>query len=317
MTSAPGRAVFIAANPSVDRLLEVDAIELGAINRPERVVPVAGGKGLNAARAASALGGSAVAIALVGGHSGAWIEDRLVDLGLTASLVQTGAETRTCVSVLDRATGRLTEFYEPGLAVPSEAFVALEAAVAAELEQGDARVLAMSGSLPLGAPLDGYARLIRLAREHGVVTVVDAQGEPLATGLDARPDVVKVNAAEAGEISGSRVTDATSATASADALRRAGAGCAVITLGGDGAVIATDHGRWHLTSQAPAGAYFVGSGDAFLGGLAVGLARGQSVLDAARLGMAAGIANTHLPGAGVLDGGLVAGLVPAIEVRSI
>ena len=80
MTDGSTRLVFVAANPSIDRLHEVDAIEAGAIHRPDRVVAVPGGKGLNAARAAAALGGSVVAIALLGGHAGAWIEERLAEL---------------------------------------------------------------------------------------------------------------------------------------------------------------------------------------------------------------------------------------------
>ena len=58
------------------------------------------------------------------------------------------------------------------------------------------------------------------------------------------------------------------------------------------------------------GVYPVGSGDAFLGGLAVAFARGGSVVEAARLGMAAGIANAQLPGAG---DGVTAGQAEFIE----
>ena len=56
-----------------------------------------------------------------------------------------------------------------------------------------------------------------------------------------------------------------------------------------------------LEPPAIRGAYPVGSGDAFLGGMAVGVARGDDIIEAARLGLAAGIANALVPGAGELD----------------
>jgi 1-phosphofructokinase family hexose kinase len=311
------RIVVVAANPSVDRLHEVASIVPGAIHRPDVVVAVPGGKGLNAARAAATLGGDVVAVALVGGHAGEWIADRLAELGLEARLIDSGSETRTCLSVLDRSTGQLTEFYEAGLPVAPGAFESLEAAVVRELDAGAVGILAMSGSLPPGVPADGHARLVRLATDRAVTSIVDTHGEALRAALLARPTVVKVNAAEAGERVGSEVADPRAAAAAADELRSAGAGSIVVTLGRDGAVVREDHGCWLLTSSGESGRYPVGSGDAFLGGMAVELANGSSLLDAARSGMAAAIANARRPGAGVLDVDDIRGVLPTVRVAAL
>jgi len=317
MTDGSGRLVFVAANPSIDRLHEVDAIEAGAIHRPDRVVAVPGGKGLNAARAAVALGGSAVAIAPLGGHAGAWIEERLAELGVAMRTIRVDGETRTCVSVLDRSTGQLTEFYEPGPPIAASAFAELEAAVEQELTTASVRILAMSGSLPSGAPRDGYGRLVKAALDRGITTVVDSHGEALAAALDARPTVVKVNAGEAAGVTRLVVGDRSSALDAAEALRRAGAAGVVVTLGRDGAVVCDERGRWALVAASASGRYPVGSGDAFLGGLAVALARGDELVAAATLGMAAGIANADLPGAGILDVDTVDRLRPTIDVQRL
>src|SRR5207342_1794466 len=118
--------------------------------------------------------------------------------------------------------------------------------------------------------------------------------------------------AEAVEATGLEVTDARSATTAAEALRAAGAATVVVTLGVDGAVIAEPEGRSRLVVPAMAGPYPVGSGDAFLGGLAVALARGDTAVEAARLGCAAGIANAQVPGAGQLDAERVPAILEAI-----
>ena len=108
------RLIFVAANPSIDRLYELDRVTVGAIHRPISMVAVAGGKGLNAARAASTLGGSVTAVGIVAGRAGDWIVERLVELGIDARMTRSTGETRTCVSVLDRSTGELTEIYGVG-----------------------------------------------------------------------------------------------------------------------------------------------------------------------------------------------------------
>ncbi len=294
------RILFVAANPSIDRLVEVEALIPGTIHRPERVVAVPGGKGLNAARAALALGGRVTAVSIVAGRAGDWIEERLAATGIDARLVRDDGprETRTCLSVLDRSTGRLTEFYEPGEGIGPAAWSALEAALARELDQGDVGAVVCSGSLPTGAPRDGYARVARLARGRSVATVLDTYGPALVAALAERPSVVKVNAAEAAEATGLLPTESVQA---AWTLLELGAARAVVTLGPDGAVACDGVSAWRLRSPEPPGAYPVGSGDAFVAGLAVALVEGASFVEAARRGVAAGTANALVGGAGVLD----------------
>lgn len=308
------RIVFVAANPSIDRLVEVERIALGAIHRPDRVVAFPGGKGLNATRAAAALGGRVTAVALVAGRAGDWITERLAALGIDVSLVHKDGETRTCLSVLDRSTGLLTEFYEAGEPVRSATWAAFEAAVTRELDRGDVGAVAFCGSLPPGSPRDGYARIARHAHRRSVPTIIDAYGPVLEAALAQPLTVVKLNALEATEATGSMVVDAGSAAAAARALRERGADGVVITLGVAGAVAVTATATWRLVPPDARGAYPVGSGDAFVGGLAVALVDGESLVGAARYGMAAGIANALMPGAGELDPALAGRLLARVEV---
>ena len=60
--------------------------------------------------------------------------------------------------------------------------------------------LALAGSLPPGAPADGYGHLISTARRAGVATALDTRGDALARSIDAHPDLVKINAHEAGQL---------------------------------------------------------------------------------------------------------------------
>ena len=161
VTAGPAaRLLFVAANPSIDRLYEVDRLAIGGIHRPLAEVVVPGGKGLNAARAAATLGGSVTVVGIASGRAGEWIVDGLATLGIEARMAQGTGETRTCVSILDRADGRLTEVYPHGPEVEAATWAAFESMVRTELAHGVA-VMALSGSLPPGAPTDGYARIAR------------------------------------------------------------------------------------------------------------------------------------------------------------
>jgi len=302
----PLRILFVAANPSIDRLYEVDRLTPGAIHRPEAVVAVPGGKGLNAVRAAARLGGRVTAVGILAGRSGDWIEAALDDRGVDTRWVRSSGETRTCVSILDRSSGAMTELYERGEPLGPDTWAAFERVVADELERGDVGAMALSGSLPPGAPSDGFGRLAGLARttppaSRPIAILADTYGPALAAVLVERPAVVKINAAEAGDATGIAVIDPVSGEAAAAILIERGAGAVVITLGPDGAVVVTPTGSNRLPSPGIRGRYPVGSGDAFLGGLAVGLGRGDDLVDAARLGLAAGAANALIPGAGELD----------------
>jgi 1-phosphofructokinase family hexose kinase len=317
--SNPARLLFVAANPSVDRLYELGRLTPGEIHRPQSVVSVAGGKGLNAARAATTLGGAVTAVGIVAGRTGDWIVERLEELAIETRVARASGETRTCVSILDRASGALTEIYERGDEIESAAWEALEAIVAVELERGDVAAVALSGSLPLGAPPDGFGRIARIAAAgpRPVPILADTYGPALEAVLARYPAIVKLNAAEAGQASAVPVSDPVTAAEAAGVLHEEGAACVIVTLGLGGAVVVSDGERIHLVPPDVRGAYPVGSGDAFLGGLAVAYARGGTAVEAARVGLAAGIANAQLPGAGILDATVAERILERITAISI
>jgi 1-phosphofructokinase family hexose kinase len=277
---------FVAASPSIDRLHIVAALRPGEIHRPERVVAVPGGKALNAARAAHALGADVHAIALLGGHTGRWVADALEEEGVTCDAVAGPGETRICISVSDG--GDLTEFYEPGPELQPEHWAALETAAAEVAAR--ASWVGVAGSLPPGAPADGPARLLRVAREAGARVALDVSGEALRLGLAAGPDFVKVNAEEAAALG----------ISSAEALRDSGgAVAAAVTHGADGMELATSEGT--LRAAPPQlGSYPVGSGDSALGGFLAALDGGASWPEALDRAVEAAAANAQVPGAGRL-----------------
>lgn len=294
--------VCVAANPSIDKLFEIDRLVKGDIHRPVGFEQTAGGKGLNVARAATALGADVRAVALMRGHAGRWLSETLAAEGVRGEYVWTHGENRASLSVADRETGGLTEFYEHGSDVPESSWVELIHAIASTWTPGG--WLTISGSLPRGAPDDGYRALVAEARSAGVRVALDAEGERLRLALEAEPDVVKVNAAEAGGLLAVPTARRDEALTAAQKLRALAGGdghAGLVTRGADGVVLAAPDGVLYEGMLYVRGRFPVGSGDAFLAGLVTGLDRGDDWESALRLALGAATANAELPGAGRLD----------------
>jgi len=316
------RLVTVAPNPAIDRLYELDRLDRDAINRPRTETLVAGGKGLNVARAAIALGAEVSAVALFAGHAGRWMEETLATEGIHGRWAWADGETRTCLAIHDAADGSLTELNEAGPSLTEETWVGFVAAFRAELETGAVGLATISGSLPPGAPADGLVELASSATEAGIPIALDAGGEALRRALAVRPWLVKLNVAEAAVTLGQRIGDG--ATSGEDVLETAREiaarthGAVVITRGLDGAIaLGPDGAAYRVGPPASRGSYPVGSGDAFLAGVTHATMAGRSFVDALRLGSAAAGANALVRGAGRLRPADVARLERAIRVEPL
>ncbi len=294
--------VCVSGNPSVDKLFEVEDLVPGEIHRPQFFLALPGGKGLHVAQVASALGGDAIATGILAGHTGRWVAEALAAEGVPAQFAWGAGETRSSLSVADRATGRLTEFYEDGIPAQAEDWTALVEIVDGLV--GGASWLALAGSLPAAADTEGYPRLMAAARRAGVPTAVDSRGEALARAIADGPELVKINLYEANELLGGAIADVAEAREAAVEIRSRAGGdghAVVITLGERGMVLVDPGGEaWH-GAVAARGNYPVGSGDALLAGLLTALSAGQPWRGASALGLGAAGANAEVPGAARLD----------------
>ena len=173
---------MLIAGPSlrIDRRSAVPALRPGEVLRLADVTVTPGGSGLDVARAAIALGAPGVLVAFLPGHTGRAAGELIADEGIALTGVPVAGEIRsTCV--IDEP-GRATLLDEPPPPVDEGDWAAFEAAVAAGLNGH--RTLVCAGSLPPGAPGDGYARLVRAAREAGRASVIEAGDLAPAAGAD-------------------------------------------------------------------------------------------------------------------------------------
>jgi 1-phosphofructokinase len=283
--------VTLTANPSLDRTLEVPALRRGSVIRSSAVHTDPGGKGVNISRALAAHGRKTLAVLPAGGAEGAQLSALLVPQGVELVEVPVAGASRVNVSLVE-PDGTVTKVNEAGPALTAAELDALADAVCAAAERAD--WVALSGSLPPGAPDDLYARLVRRLRRAGTARVaVDSSGTPLAAALAAGPDVIKPNRAELAEATGIPVTTLGEALAAADQLRERGARAVLASLGADGALLLEGSGAAYGYAPVAEPRSAVGAGDALLAGF---MAAGGSGVDALAEALAWGAAAASLPG---------------------
>lgn len=299
---------FLGLSPALDVTYLVGALRIGEIHRPHETLRLPGGKSLNAARAAHALGAPSRVFAPLGGANGESIARELRAAGVDAEVIAAGGETRECVSVFDEATGELTEFYEPAPDPGDAAWERLADAIAGlsvdspagRSGDGGSAWLALSGSVPETRTREVTA-LLAGAAARGIRVAVDTHGDALATIIDSfTPTIVKVNRSEAAQLVG-----AGSAAELAERLRSRGVEWAVVTDGAAGAVLAAtpspgahaEPGSLLRAAPPERGRFTVGSGDCFLAGLLTARTAGESAASCLTLATAAAAANTLVPGA--------------------
>ncbi|MER0447296.1 1-phosphofructokinase family hexose kinase [Streptomyces sp. Edi4] len=286
--------VTVTLNTALDLTYRVPALVPHASHRVEEVTERPGGKGLNVARVLAALGHETVVTGFAGGPSGEVLRALLGELAPLDALVPIAGATRRTIAVVDAATGDTTQLNEPGPLISPAEWDAFLTTYTRLLDGADA--VALCGSLPPGLPVGTYAQLVRQARGAKVPVLLDTSGEALRRGIAARPDLVKPNADELAQLTGSREP----LRATRDARRR-GAHTVVASLGAQGLLAASPEGLWQAAPPAVVRGNPTGAGDSAVAGLLSGLVEGLDWPGRLRRAVALSAATVLAPAAGEFD----------------
>lgn len=243
-----------------------------------------GGKGANQAVAAARLGARC---SLVGSVGGDVFGERLLD-ALAASGVEIGHVRRltdcssgvALIGVEDSGQNAITIIPGANGRLRPEDVAACEPLV----RQADVLLL------QLEIPLDTVEAAVRLARRHGVLTVLDPAPAPSALPEALyQADVLCPNELEAEVLTGIAVDSTASAEEATRALRQRGTRYALVTLGDRGAVVCDEQDTCtHVPAFRVAAIDTTAAGDAFAAAVGIALAEGQVLREAVRFGCAAG-----------------------------
>jgi 1-phosphofructokinase family hexose kinase len=309
----------VTLNAAIDRTVAVPSFRQGNRHRAVEASTVAGGKGVNVARALKILDRPVIATGLAGGPTGARLMERLAEESILTDFTWIAGESRTNLAVIDPTSGEQTEINERGPEVSSEELERfLEKLL--YLARG-ARLCAIAGSLPPSVPSAFSARMVEQLKALGVETIVDTEGEPLLASLRAEPAAVTPNVREAEGAVGHEFTDREDMLSGLASLVELGASDAVITRpeGCVASLMDGDEQRHVYEVRAPTvePVATVGSGDAFLAGFVAARYDGRPPEECLRFAVACGAESTQHFGAGGIDPAEVERLLPRVEAREL
>ena len=248
-------------------------------------------------------------MAVLSGDTGSWIASALKEAGIRVKAFPADGETRTNLKVIDPVNDTHTDINEPGPQVTDAMLAEMLDVLAEEVCEGDYVVL--SGSLPAGVDRGTYGAWTRTLRHAGAHVYLDADGDALEAGLAGKPFFTKPNNHELSALVGRELATA------AHELVEKGIERVVISMGGEGALLATATETWHASSvKVPVGST-VGAGDSVVAAFVYADSQGMGVEDTLRLAMATGAANVMESGTQAAERSVVDGLVDRVEVTRL
>jgi len=278
--------VLVIGSINMDLIVRCKEIpRRGETVRGEAFRTAAGGKGANQAVACARLGAETTMVGRVGADEfGANLRNGLASEGINVDPVAVDREVATGVALIlleQEGSNRIVIIGGANAQVGAE-------------EVGRARALMAACDvvlMQLETPLPVVREVAVAAREHGVLSVLDAGAatpEAARMGLPGLVDVLSPNEPEAEALTDLAIHGLGDASVAAQALREIGAREVVLKLGRAGAWWAGPEGEAHFPAFPVTPVDTTAAGDAFTGCLAVSLAAGLPMADALRRSNAAG-----------------------------
>ena len=310
--------VTVTLNAALDRTISVPNFQLGQRHRASQGLTLAGGKGINVARALKLLDVPVVATGLAGGRTGTRIVEELTAEAILNDFVRIGDESRTSTAVVDPTDGSYTEINEWGPQVQPEELAMLMEKISYLARAADLVVFA--GTLPREVDDSFYAEAVRELNRRNVRSVLDSEGQPLRLGVEAEPFLVSPNQREAESLVGQEFRDDEDCMMALDRIADMGARNVLITSETTSfGLFRADRKRHLFRADAPRvePVSAVGSGDVLLAAFLAARLAERPYEEALRSAVAAGAASTLEVGAGRFEPREAARLAHAVEVREL
>lgn len=277
----------ITANPSIDYVLQLNALTPGEVNRTTSDVKLPGGKGINVSRILNELQLDSTALGFVGGATGSMFENLLKQHQLKTSFTQVANDTRINVKINATEQNEETEINGTGPEISDsekQSFIDQLKTV------GNGDVIIMSGSLPKKVEETFYLDIAKMIQAQGADFVIDTTGQALLDTLPLHPLVVKPNNHELADLFNTTFKSEQDIVDNARKLLAQGAKHVLVSMAGDGALLVTsDH---VYKANAPKGTVVnsVGAGDSMIAGFVGTFMKTKDAIESFHEGAACGSA---------------------------
>lgn len=282
----------VTFNPSLDYIVTVDNLQLGAVNRTNREIINPGGKGINVSMVLHNLGYKSTALGFRAGFTGREIARLMEEREIQSEFIEVDAGiSRINVKVRSEEESEINGMGpDIGEADIQKLYEQLE-----KLVDGD--ILVLAGSIPATMPETMYRDIMERLSGKKLQIVVDATKDLLMNVLKYHPFMIKPNNYELGEIYGVKLNTREAVIPYACKLQEEGARNVLVSMAGEGAVLLTEDGEVYQ-SEAPKGKLknSVGAGDSMVAGFVAGYMASHDYEQAFYMGVCTGSASVFSDG---------------------
>ena len=281
----------VTFNPSLDYIVSVNDFQLGLTNRTDSELILPGGKGINVSTILMNLGIDSTAFGFAAGFTGEEIIREVEAMGIRSDFIKIDSGISRINLKLKNIDG--TEINGSGPEISEEKIEELLRKLDI-LGEGD--ILVLAGSIPASLPSDIYERILEYLKNKKIRAIVDATGDLLMNVLKYKPFLIKPNNFELEEIFGVELKTAEDVSEYALKLKEMGAVNVLVSMAGDGAILADENGKIHACGVCSGTVKnSVGAGDSMVAGFIAGCEK-KSYEYALKLGTAAGGATAFSDG---------------------
>ena len=282
----------VTINPSVDRNIEVDRLVFEDRAYILSRSLSAGGRGMNGPR----------------------LEKLAAKSGFPVKVVPIHNEIRVNLTITDQQ-GLAMRLNERGPKIKPEELARVEKAVANRLET--ASWLMLCGSIPPGVSTEFYTKLIHMARERKVKTLLDTDGDALLHGIEACPTMVSPNQSEAERLLNRALITRAQFLEAATRIKAMGAEAVMLSLGARGVVAVNDSQLLEVIPPRSDAVSPLGAGDALAAAYVWAATKKKDFADCVRWAVAAGTASAMRPGLEFANLEQTKEVFRAVEVRKV
>jgi len=273
-------------NPAIDYRMEFDDVVLGELNRTTYNKLSAGGKGVNVSIVLSNLGSKTTALGFMGGFTGVFLEDYLLNTYQLPSKF-TKIKDTTRINVKLNENNRETELNAKAPDVTKEEFEQLLSSLR-NLSSED--VLVLAGST-VKLDIKPYDVIAKLCFNHQVPFVIDVEKDAMLSALMYQPLLIKPNLFELETIFNVTINDGDGLIEYAKKLLDKGAQNIIVSLGGDGSYFINKDIVYRALPVEGDAKNPVGAGDSMVAGFLHEYMKSKDVKESYITAVAAGTAS--------------------------
>lgn len=289
------KILTVTLNPAVDTRYQIGELQLNGVNRVEQKVETPGGKGLNVSNVLNKLGGDVLATGILGGSKGNFIKTKLDERGINHDFIEVDNETRTCMAIINK-NKKITEILESGQKISQCEMNNFLKKYEILLRNVD--IVGISGSLPLGLPVNFYQILIEKAVSLGKKVILDTSGEPLREGIKGNPYLIKPNIDEMEYLLGKKIENIDEIIECAKKIIDNGVSNVMVTLGDKGGLLINKTSIYNGSIPKIKVENTVGSGDSSIAGFIYGMSKKMNYEEIFKYALACGTSNAMLKNTG-------------------